>query len=236
MPPQISETTAAGSASKLKTVVLISGNGSNLQALIDATADPDCTFEIAAVVSNRDDAYGLQRAQRANIPRHCIAHRSFPEREAFDRAMIETIDRYQPGLIILAGFMRILTPAFIRHYRGKMLNIHPSLLPKYRGLHTHRRALEAGDACHGLSIHFVTEELDSGPVILQAELNLEPADTPDALAARVQRLEHIYYPRVVDWYATGRLRMIDDKAVFDGQVLEKPLYYQSGQKTTANPS
>lgn len=219
---------------KLRTAVLISGNGSNLQALIDATAAPSCTFEVAAVISNRDDAYGLQRALRADIPQHCIAHRAFPGREEFDLAMIETIDRYQPGLVILAGFMRILTPGFIRHYRGRMLNIHPSLLPKYRGLHTHQRALEAGDACHGLSIHFVTEELDSGPVILQAQLDIEPGDTPDGVAKRIQCLEHIYYPRVVDWYATGRLRMIDDKAVLDGQVLEKPLYYRSDDPTTNN--
>jgi phosphoribosylglycinamide formyltransferase-1 len=148
--------------------------------------------------------------------------------------MIGIIDGYEPGLIVLAGFMRILTPAFIRHYRGRMLNIHPSLLPRYRGLHTHQRALEAGDIRHGLSIHFVTEELDSGPVVLQAELDIEPGDTPDALAARVQRLEHIYYPRVVDWYATGRLCMVDDQATFDGQVLEKPLYHRSTDETTAN--
>lgn len=225
---------AGKTETRLKTVVLISGNGSNLQALIDTAAKPGCTFEIAAVIANRDDAFGLQRAQRADIPRHCISHRAFPDREAFDRAMIETIDRYQPGLIVLAGFMRILTPEFIRHYRGRMLNIHPSLLPKYRGLHTHQRALEASDICHGLSIHFVTEELDSGPVVLQAELNIEPGDTPDALAARVQRLEHIYYPRVVHWYATRRLRMVDDQAVFDGQLLEEPLYYRPVHETTAN--
>lgn len=224
----MSSQSAENSADRLQTVVLISGNGSNLQALIDATANPDCPFEIAAVISNRDDAYGLQRAQRAGIPRHCIAHRAFPDREEFDRAMIEIIDRYRPGLIVLAGFMRILTAGFIRHYRGRMLNIHPSLLPNYRGLHTHRRALEAGDLHHGLSIHFVTEELDSGPVVLQAELGVEPGDTPDVLAARVQRLEHIYYPRVVDWYATGRLRMTDGNAVLDGRVLKEPLRYQSG--------
>ncbi|HEX7026284.1 MAG TPA: phosphoribosylglycinamide formyltransferase [Gammaproteobacteria bacterium] len=219
---------------KLKIVVLISGNGSNLQALIDAAATPGCAFDIAAVISNRDDAFGLHRAQRADIPHHCIAHRAFPDRDAFDQAMIETIDRYQPGLIVLAGFMRILTPAFIRHYRDRMLNIHPSLLPKYRGLHTHQRALEAGDALHGMSIHFVTEELDSGPVVLQAELSIQPEDTPDGLAARVQHLEHIYYPRVVDWYAAGRLRMAGNLAVFDGQPLEKPLYYRPAHEPLQN--
>ena len=209
-------------------VVLISGNGSNLQALIDSSHSDDCPYFIAAVASNQANAYGLLRAERAGIPRHCISHRDYADRDAFDQAMIECIDAYQPGLIVLAGFMRILTTGFVQHYQGRMLNIHPSLLPKYRGLHTHQRAQDAGDKIHGLSIHFVTEELDDGPIVLQATVPVYPDDTVDTLSKRVQLAEHIYYPQVVCWYAECRLSLYNNTVIFDQNPLDAPIIYQQG--------
>lgn len=198
-------------------VVLISGNGSNLQAIIDASAGSG--YRVNGVISNRADAYGLERAARAGIPTRVLSHRDFADRESFDQQLIQEIDAFAPDLVVLAGFMRILSGGFVQHYAGRLLNIHPSLLPDYRGTHTHERVLEAGETQHGVSVHFVTEELDGGPVILQAVVPVEPSDTRDVLAARIARQEHLIYPRVVSWFAAGRLQMQDDAALLDGERL-----------------
>ncbi|MGE6527936.1 phosphoribosylglycinamide formyltransferase [Pseudomonas sp. NPDC077382] len=199
-------------------VVLISGSGSNLQALIDSLGE-DSPVRIRAVVSNRAEAYGLQRAQAVGINTHILQHKGFADREAFDAALIEIIDAYQPQLVVLAGFMRILSAGFVRHYQGRLLNIHPSLLPKYKGLDTHRRALDAGDQEHGCSVHFVTEELDGGPVAIQARLKIEPNESIDQLTDRVHAAEHIIYPLAVRWFADGRLRLADQGAMLDNVLL-----------------
>jgi phosphoribosylglycinamide formyltransferase-1 len=207
----------------LPVVVLVSGSGSNLQALIDA-AQGDLPIRIRAVVSNEPDAFGLERARRAGIEARTLSHRDYPSRDAYDAALGSLVEELEPGLIVLAGFMRILTPAFVARFKGRMLNIHPSLLPKLRGLHTHQRALDAGESVHGASVHFVTEELDGGPVVLQARVPVEPGDDPDRLAARVLQQEHRIYPRVVNWFAQGRLMLhADGRARLDGQVLDSPL-------------
>lgn len=199
-------------------VVLISGSGSNLQALIDSLGE-DNPVRIRAVVSNRAEAYGLQRAQAVDIDTHVVQHKGFADREAFDAALIEIIDAYQPQLVVLAGFMRILSAGFVRHYQGRLLNIHPSLLPKYKGLDTHRRAVDAGDQEHGCSVHFVTEELDGGPVAIQACLKIDPNESIDKLTDRVHAAEHIVYPLAVRWFANGRLRLADQGAMLDGMLL-----------------
>lgn len=200
-------------------VVLLSGSGSNLQALIDSTRAAPGPARICAVIANRADAYGLQRAQAAGIPTAVLEHPGFEGREAFDAALAELIDGFSPDLVVLAGFMRILSAGFVRHYQGRLLNIHPSLLPKYKGLHTHRRALEAGDAEHGCSVHFVTEELDGGPLVVQAVLPVEPDDTVESLAQRVHHHEHQIYPLAVRWFAEGRLRLGAEGALLDAQPL-----------------
>ncbi|MDH4585065.1 phosphoribosylglycinamide formyltransferase [Pseudomonas sp. BN415] len=200
-------------------VVLISGSGSNLQALIDSTTGNDHPARIRAVISNRADAYGLERARNAGIDTLVLDHKAYADREAFDGALIEAIDAFSPQLVVLAGFMRILTPGFVRHYQGRLLNIHPSLLPKYKGLHTHQRALEAGDTEHGCSVHFVTEELDGGPLVVQALIPVESNDTPESLAQRVHVQEHHIYPLAMRWFAEGRLRLGQNGAELDGQAL-----------------
>ncbi len=210
----------------LPIVVLISGQGTNLQAIMDAIDAGEVPAEIRAVISNRPDAYGLERARRAGIPAEVIDHRRYPDRARFDAALEDRIDRYHPELVVLAGFMRILTPAFVAHYAGRLLNIHPSLLPAFTGLDTHRRALEAGVREHGASIHFVTAELDSGPVIVQGRVAVSPDDTPQTLAAKVQAVEHRLYPLAIRWFAEGRLRLKDGVVYFDGRPLEKPLTYE----------
>ncbi|WP_165679994.1 phosphoribosylglycinamide formyltransferase [Metapseudomonas otitidis] len=200
-------------------VVLISGSGSNLQALIDSTTSAGHPARIRAVISNRADAYGLERARQAGIETRVLDHREFDGREAFDQALAALIDSFSPQLVVLAGFMRILTPGFVRHYTGRLLNIHPSLLPRHKGLHTHQRALEAGDAEHGCSVHFVTEELDGGPLVVQAVIPVESGDSPDTLAKRVHAEEHRIYPLAVRWFAEGRLRLGENGALLDGQAL-----------------
>lgn len=202
-----------------KIVVLLSGSGSNLQAIIDASQAEHSPYQLAAVISNKPGAYGLERARQAGIATACIEHTSFDSREAFDQALSDTIDRYQPELVVLAGFMRILSAGFVRHYRGRLLNIHPSLLPKYPGLHTHQRALDAGDSEAGATVHFVTEELDGGPPILQAKIPITQGDNAETLANRVLSKEHQIYPLVVSWYAQGRLQLRDSEALFDGTML-----------------
>lgn len=178
-------------------VILISGRGSNMQSIIRAIDAGELSAEIAAVISNRPDAAGLQTAQAAGISTQSINHREFDSREAFDQQLASVIDSYQPDFVVLAGFMRILTPAFVQHFAGKLINIHPSLLPKFKGLHTHQRAIEAGEQEHGASVHFVTAELDDGPVILQARVPVMTDDTPESLAARVLVEEHKLYPDAI---------------------------------------
>ena len=212
-------------ASRLPVVVLISGNGSNLQAIIDAQQSENLPLDIRAVISNRANVHGLQRAQQAGITTHVIAHQDYASREAFDQALQQVIDQYQPGLVILAGFMRILTEAFVRHYEGRLLNIHPSLLPKFQGLHTHQRALDAGESEHGATVHFVTHELDGGPAILQARVTVAAGETTQQLAQRVLLYEHRIYPQVIRWFAEGRLKLQDNHVIFDNRQLHQPLQY-----------
>ncbi len=200
-------------------VVLISGSGSNLQALIDAIVRGDVNAEIAAVICNKPDAYGLTRAENAGIETIVLDHRNFAAREQFDAAMIRKIEALDADLIVLAGFMRILTPEFVRRYQGRLLNIHPSLLPKFPGLHTHQRALDAGEPMHGVTVHFVTTELDRGPNIIQASVPVLPNDTAETLAQRVLQQEHVIYPIAVKWFVDGRLTMTDQGARLDSQLL-----------------
>ena len=200
-------------------VVLISGNGSNLQAIIDACKQKQINGTIRAVFSNKADAFGLERARDAHIPAHALEASQFASREAFDRELVQEIDAYAPDVVVLAGYMRILSPAFVSHYSVRLLNIHPSLLPKYPGLHTHRQVLENGDEEHGTSVHFVTDELDGGPVILQAKIPVFDGDDEDDITERVQSQEHAIYPLVVSWFVDGRLEMRDNAAWLDGVKL-----------------
>ena len=199
--------------------ILISGRGSNMQAFIDACSSGVLDAEIALVLSNNPDAGGLARAAEASIPTACINHRNYDSRETFDAAMVAELSRHDPDLVILAGFMRILTPVFIEPFAGKLLNIHPSLLPKYPGLNTHQRALDAGDSEAGVTVHFVTPELDGGPPIIQARVPVETGDTAATLAARVIVQEHVIYPIAAGWVLQGRLRLTEKGAVLDGQPL-----------------
>jgi len=209
----------------IPTVVLISGSGSNLQAIIDAVSQQALPVKLCAVISNRAHAYGLKRAELAGIPCHVVSHKEFPDRESFDQALRQLIDSYQPKLLVLAGFMRILSEPFVRHYEGRMMNIHPSLLPKYRGLNTHQRALQAGEIQHGATVHFVTHELDGGPAIIQAAVPVLANDTPESLAARVLKQEHKIFPLALRWFAEGRLNLTDNYAILDGQILRGPYQY-----------
>ncbi|RKZ39447.1 MAG: phosphoribosylglycinamide formyltransferase [Gammaproteobacteria bacterium] len=201
---------------KLPLVVLISGRGSNLKAIIDA-ADP--LVDIRAVISNRQQAKGLLYAKQAGIPTEIMAHTRFKTRIDFDTALQTRIDFYQPKLLILAGFMRILSPGFVAHYQGRLLNIHPSLLPAFRGLQTHQRVLESGIKEHGASVHFVTEDLDAGPVITQARVPVLPDDDEESLAARVLQVEHRIYPQAIHWFAQGRLQLQGQSVLLDEQTI-----------------
>lgn len=205
------------SVASLPLVVLISGRGSNLQSIIDGSLSGTLPAEVRAVVSNEPDAYGLQRARRAGIETRIVNHRDFPRREDFDAALIRVIDAFEPGLVALAGFMRILTPAFVEHYRGRLMNIHPSLLPDFPGLDTHQRALDAGVAEHGASVHFVTPALDGGPIIVQARVPVRPGDDAETLAARVLEQEHVIYPQAINWFAEGRLTLEGGTVLLDGK-------------------
>jgi phosphoribosylglycinamide formyltransferase-1 len=198
---------------------LISGSGTNLQAIMDAREHGSLDVEIAVVFSNRANAAGLERASQAGIPTATLDHRDYPSREEFDQAMIDLLTPYAPDTVVLAGFMRILSSVFVRHYAGRLINIHPSLLPKYRGLNTHARALEAGDSEHGCSIHFVTEELDGGPLIAQAPISVQTNDTVDSLSKRVQQREHRLYPQVLQWRAQNRLELTYNGVLLDGKPL-----------------
>ncbi len=217
----------------LPVVVLISGRGSNLQALLDASAVDAAPFTVRAVISNRPGAAGLERARRAGVPAEVVDHRTLRAPGAFDAALRAAIEHHRPGLVALAGFMRILGPAFVGRYHGRILNIHPSLLPQFRGLDTHRRALQAGVSEHGASVHFVTEELDGGPIVVQARVPVLPNDDPETLAARVLEQEHRIYPLAVRWFADGRLRLEPDGAWLDGRRLERPLTVHPGAEAPA---
>jgi len=203
-------------------VVLISGSGSNLQAIIDAQQDPDYPAEISAVISNKPGVKGLLRAASAGIATEIISHQDYPDRESYDAELARIIDRYNPCLVILAGFMRILTDGFVNRYAGRMLNIHPSLLPKYKGLNTHQQAIDAGDKEHGATVHFVTADLDSGPLIIQARVPVLENDTADALAARVLEKEHIIYPRAIAQVASGLVTLENEVVSLNGKQLCGP--------------
>ncbi len=209
----------------LDLVVLISGNGSNLQALIDRIESGELDARIRAVISNRPQAHGLERARRHGIEAVALDHQAFASREDFDRRLQSEIEARRPDLVVLAGYMRILTPELIGAFTGRMLNIHPSLLPKYPGLHTHRRALENGDAEHGVSIHVVTPELDSGPLLMQGRFPVEPGDDEDSLKRKVHALEHRMYPQLLQWIAEGRLQLDAKTPRFDDQPLENPIEF-----------
>jgi phosphoribosylglycinamide formyltransferase-1 len=202
----------------MKAVILISGNGSNLQSIIDHADKID--LQISAVISNRDNAFGLQRAQSANINTYFVDSKIFNSRDAFDNELISIIDKLDVELIILAGYMRILSPLFINHFSGKILNIHPSLLPKYPGLNTHQRAIDACDKEHGATVHFVTEKLDEGPIISQETVQVDTTDTEKSLAEKVLEREHILYPKVIHWYTQRRLKLINEvTATLDGKKI-----------------
>lgn len=204
-------------------VVLISGSGSNLQAIIDACQAQHIKGQVVGVLSNKADAYGLVRAQQANIATATINHKDFDSRAAFDQAMQKIIEAWQPDLVVLAGFMRILTPAFVQYFEGKLLNIHPSLLPYYKGLHTHQRVLATGDNKHGCSVHFVNAELDGGAVIAQAVIDVLVNDNEHNLIEKVHKHEHTLYPLVLSWLSHGRLRYQSGLPVLDGKVLMQPV-------------
>ncbi len=206
-----------------RVAVLISGFGSNLQALLDAAKGGEWPGQVCLVVSDQAQAYGLERARRAGVATVTLAAADFPDRSAYDAALGDTLEAHNVGLIVLAGFMRILGEACVNRFAGRMLNVHPSLLPRFRGLRTHERVLEAGDPHHGATVHFVTAELDGGPRIIQYRIPVRADDTPESLSARVQEGEHIILPRAAGWFAAGRLTMNRDIPQLDGQPLTKPL-------------
>ncbi|WOT06485.1 phosphoribosylglycinamide formyltransferase [Shewanella youngdeokensis] len=206
-----------------RVLVLISGNGSNLQAIIDG-CDDNVQAEVVGVISNNPEAYGLIRAHQNEIDTSCVIAHQDETRSEYDERLLSAIEQYQPDLVVLAGFMRILTDELVMRFEGKMLNIHPSLLPKYTGLHTHQRAIDAKDVEHGASVHFVTPKLDSGPVILQAKVPVYEDDTAEVLAERVNEQEHAIYPLVVKWFSQQRLKMQNGAAVLDGNELEQHGY------------
>jgi len=208
---------------RCKTAILISGSGTNLQAFIDAVSHGNLRLDLSVVLSNKPDAFGIVRARDAGIPTTCIEHGHYADRESFDRAVAAKLDKWQPDLLILAGFMRILSAGFVDHYAGRILNIHPALLPAYPGLDTHQRVLEAGDEWHGSTVHFVTEELDGGPRILQGRLPVIAGESSGQLAARVQTIEHQIYPEAAGWVGEGRVEFRDGRTWIDGAVVDDPI-------------
>ncbi|MEQ3640428.1 MAG: phosphoribosylglycinamide formyltransferase [Alteromonas sp.] len=212
------------SSTVTKLCVLISGNGSNLQAIIDAIAAGRLNAVVSGVISNRPNAYGLERAADAGIEAICLDHTDFDDRASYDAALRAQIEAFGADCVVLAGFMRILTPEFVDAFAGKLVNIHPSLLPKYKGLHTHQRAIDNGDEEHGVSVHFVTPELDGGPVIIQCRVPVFEDDVASDLAERVQEQERRIYPLVLSWFSAGRLSMRDNKAILDEQELPETGY------------
>ena len=210
-------------ARRCKTAILISGSGTNLQAFIDAVGRGDLGLQLCVVFSNNANAFGLERADKAGIPTACIQHRDYPDRESFDDAVIAELDRFEPDLLVLAGFMRILSSRFVKHYHGRILNIHPALLPLYPGLNTHQRVIDAGDEWHGSTVHFVTEKLDAGPRILQGRLAVKPGETAEQLALRVQAVEHQIYPRAAGWVGSGKVKFQDGDCWVDGRPADEPV-------------
>lgn len=208
-------------------VVLISGRGSNLKAILDAVADGTLPAVVKAVISSRSDAAGLDYARQAGVDTLALDASDYPDRADYDRALTGLIDRFAPDMVVLAGYMRILSAGFVDHFRGRLVNIHPSLLPALRGLNTHQRALEQGLQQHGASVHFVTEELDGGPVIVQVRVAVNADDTADTLAARVLQQEHGLYVEALGWLAAGRVRWKDNKVLFDNKALETPLLMEA---------
>lgn len=205
-------------------VILISGRGSNMQAIIRAAQNEKWPVKIAAVISNRADASGLRFAAEVGIPAIVVPHKDYATREAFDAALQSRIDEFAPDLLVLAGFMRVLTARFVAHYSGRMLNIHPSLLPSFIGLATHRQALAAGVKIHGATVHFVTADLDHGPIVAQATVPVLPDDTEETLAARVLEQEHLIYPQAILSFIEGRLSLIDDIACIATDKVEPPAH------------
>jgi phosphoribosylglycinamide formyltransferase-1 len=199
-------------------VILISGSGSNLQAFIDQIHTGELELDITQVISNNPSAFGLERASKARIKSSVIDHREFNSRQEFDQALIDQIDLTEPDLVILAGFMRILTEEFVNHFSKRLINIHPSLLPKYPGTNTHQRAIDANDEWHGASIHFVVPEVDAGPVILQGRLKVALGDTPDSLQQKIHKIEHQLYPLAVKWFSQGRLSFKGNKVLLDDET------------------
>ena len=209
----------------MRIAVLVSGNGSNLQALIDAQLGKQLSGQIIGVLSNKADAYALQRAEKANIATTVISHKDYPNRESFDDAMHQQLLAWEIDLVILAGFMRILTPNFVSQWQGKMLNIHPSLLPFYKGMNTHQRVLNTGDRLHGCTVHFVTAELDAGQSIAQSAIQVSLHDNVESLAQRVHELEHFIYPQVAEWLCNGQLTWTNGQAYFNKKPLERPIQF-----------
>ncbi len=211
------------STGPLRLAVLISGRGSNLQAIVDAIAAGRLAAQVVQVISNRPGAAGLDLAAASGLPTAVVDHRQYPDRAAFEQALIAQIDTAQPDLLVLAGFMRVLTAGFVQRWRGRLINIHPSLLPAFAGLDTHARALAAGATEHGASVHFVTAAVDGGPLIAQTRVPVMADDTPDTLAARVLCAEHRLYPQVIGWYAAGRLALDGEAVLLDGLPLKSPV-------------
>lgn len=209
---------------KLPIAVLVSGNGSNLQAIIDAIQQ-GLPVEVCVVISDRENAYGLMRAKQAGISTEIVKADKNMSREDYDRQLQDRIEYYQPALIVLAGFMRILSDNFVKHYSGKMINIHPSLLPKFRGLNTHQRAIDANEKRHGATVHFVTPELDGGPAILQAQVPIHSNDTAESLANRVLQQEHQIYPLAIRWFAESHLQFSDNQVYLDNRLLSEPIQF-----------
>ena len=202
----------------MKAVILISGNGSNLQSIIDNADRID--LQISCVISNNKNAFGLKRAESSNLRTSIVDPELYNSKEAFDRELISIIQQHGVELIVLAGYMRVLTPLFVSHYFGKILNIHPSLLPKFPGLNTHQRAIDASETAHGVSVHFVTEELDGGPIITQESVIIDNLDTEEKLSMKVLKKEHVIYPKVIHWYTQGRLKLMDNfTATLDGKMI-----------------
>ena len=210
-----------------RVAILISGNGTNLQAFIDAVARGSLDIHLAVVLSNQPDAFGLVRATDAGIPTECVQNADYTDRETFDQAMVDVLEQHRVDLVVLAGFMRILSNVFIQHFEGRVLNIHPALLPKYPGLNTHQRAIEAGERWHGSTVHFVTEELDGGPGILQGRVTVLSDDTASLLSARVQAVEHKIYPRAAALFASGRIEFKDGDTWLDGARLDEPVQWEN---------
>ena len=220
-------------AGRCRVVVLISGTGTNLQALIDANSRRNIDIDLTAVISDQSAAAGLARARRAGIAAYTVEQSDFPDKTAFFAALTALVAENRPELIVLAGFMRILPASFVRRYSDCILNIHPALLPDYKGLHTHARVVEAGETAHGATVHFVTEALDAGPSIIQYAIDVLPDDTAETLSARIQEGEHKIYPLVVGWYAEGRLRMLEGKAMLDNRPLTMPVMWSVVEETTS---